>query len=70
MKRKSLLTAWNESGNSLFIKLCFTVEEACKYVLNHGLASSVSHIEFRRKKYTISDIYRMADRSLKRLKSA
>lgn len=69
MKRKYLLTAWNESGNSLFIKLCNTVEEAVKYVLNHGLASSVAWIEFKKHKYTMSDVYRIGDRSLKRLKS-
>lgn len=67
--RRYLLTAWDESGNALFVRVVSTLEQGLKAVLNAPLAYKVAYIEYRRKKHTIADIYRMMDKSKTHIKS-
>lgn len=62
---RHILKAFDESGGILFVRLVTTLEDGLKATLNAPLTNKVSYIEYRDRKYAMTDIYRLADRSLK-----
>lgn len=67
--RRYLLTAWDEAGRALFVRVVSTLEEALREALNAPLAYKVAWIEYRHHKYAMSDIYKLANKSKAQLKS-
>ena len=62
---KYRLTAYTQANSALYTRLCDNMQEALKTVFNHPWLSHVGYIEYRRHKYNISDVYRLADRTKK-----
>lgn len=64
MPKRHLLIAWSEAHQTIFIKLCTSLQEAIKTTINHDLVAKVAWIEYRHHRYTMPEIYKLGHQAV------
>lgn len=57
--RRYTLDAYSEAGIKQFTRLVSTLEEGLRQTVNNPFALKVSWIQYRNRKYMMSDVYRL-----------